>query len=86
MVWQGALRQRIYDYMVKYKTATSERLLNIIYADDRDGGPENANSSLHVTICKMNKILRAYGYQIRGKRGRGAFYRFVEIDKIAEKD
>lgn len=56
------------------------RLIDRVYADQRDGGPDFASRSVHVQICKMNGRLKAVGLQIKATaRGRGGVYRLGRV-------
>jgi hypothetical protein len=43
---------------------TLQRLADVVYAHDPDGGPENTNASLHVVISKINHKLIPLGMSI----------------------
>lgn len=43
----------------------NERLVELLYADDREGGPENPNNTISAHVWAINKILRPRGLQIR---------------------
>ncbi len=46
---------------------STDRLVNLVYSDDPNGGPDNAVKSIHVRICRMNKRLRPLGWLINGR-------------------
>lgn len=62
----------------------TERLIDRVYGDDPDGGPEDANGALRSVIHKTNRHLKAHGVCIRGtSRGNqhiDNFYRLVRIE------
>ncbi len=56
------------------------RLVDILYADRHDGGPENPLDCIHVLIRGANKQLAAIGEKIKAdRRGPGATYRIIKI-------
>jgi len=70
----GQKRQRLFDYIFAHSGgATSNQLMNLIYADDPDGGPENPNV-ISVMVSQINKKLKPLGYAIRGSGGPGSTY------------
>jgi hypothetical protein len=55
-------------------------LVDLVYADDPDGGPLTAQRCLNVIAHRANAQLRPQGYQIKSMwLGRGARYRLVRI-------
>lgn len=74
------VKQRIYDAVAAHPHGiTTEELVTRVYEDDPDGGPASTKI-IAVHICNMNKHhLRKNGLQIRGSRGRGAFYKLVTV-------
>jgi hypothetical protein len=71
---QGRVRNRIWDFMSKFRSATPAQLMEYVYEDDPDGGPET-DSTLKVNIFHMNKVLKKHGLRIQANPGRGATYR-----------
>ena len=84
LVVHGPVRQRIVDAIANRPDGiTRAELLDVVYADDIDGGPENPNT-VAVLIKYANAELAAQGYQIAPTwRGRGARYRLIEIQSPA---
>jgi hypothetical protein len=74
----GTIRQRIFDYIAKYpEGVTSRRIIDAVYADDPDGGPDSMNI-VTVTVRQINKRIVPLGYRIDGDRGGvGSKYRLV---------
>lgn len=68
---------RIWEIVRRRNGISGPDLVNLIYADRANGGPVNARKSVHVTICKANKLLAAEGVQIKGTGGRGSTYHLV---------
>jgi DNA-binding response OmpR family regulator len=46
-------------------------LLDCLYRERPDGGPECAETTLHVFAHKLRKKIQPYGYDIRGRSGTG---------------
>jgi DNA-binding response OmpR family regulator len=69
------VKSRIYDYLVAHPEGVTRRqLMDAVWADDADGGPEFANVvSVHVKA--MRPILAREGVTISCARGPGATYR-----------
>ncbi len=78
---RGPVRQRIVDAIASRPDGiTRAELLDVVYADDIDGGPDNPNT-VSVLIHHANEELAARGYRIEPAwRGRGARYRLTEIN------
>lgn len=53
-------------------------LIRDVYADDPDGGPLSAESSIRATVFRFNKCAKKQklGLRISGKTGSGAGYRY----------
>jgi hypothetical protein len=77
----GPVRQRIVDAIANRPDGiTRGELLDLVYADDIDGGPDNPNT-ISVLIKHANAELAPQGYRIEPAwRGRGARYRITRID------
>lgn len=45
----------------------SDRLFNILYGDDPNGGPSTGINTLHVRVWHLNRKLRTVGYTIKGE-------------------
>lgn len=60
----------------------SDRLFDLLYSDDPNGGPLTGKKCLHVLVWQTNSALRAVGMAIhcsRGGRGASGFYRLIQI-------
>lgn len=70
-----SFRQKIVDTVIKAGEhgITTNKLVNIMYADDINGGPDTAVKSIHTTVCKINKILKQHDFQIKSERGRNNY-------------
>ncbi len=50
-------------------------LVERVYADDPDGGPDAAYTAVAVQINRLNKAIRPLGWEIKGARGPGSMGR-----------
>ena len=80
LVVHGPVRQRIVDVIADRPDGiTRGEILDVVYADDADGGPANPNT-VSVLIKHANKELAAQGWHIAPAwLGRGARYRLERI-------
>jgi hypothetical protein len=80
LVVHGPVRQRIVDVIANRPDGiTRAELLDVVYGDDPNGGPDNPNT-ICVLINHANEELAAQGWHIAPARlGRGARYRLVRI-------
>jgi hypothetical protein len=80
LVVRGPVRQWIVDIIADRPDGVSRtELLDIVYADSIDGGPDTPNT-VSVLIHCANQQLAEQGYRIEAAwRGRGARYRLVKI-------
>jgi hypothetical protein len=77
----GPVKQRIYDYVVRHHEGVNRfQIMEAVYADDPDGGPES-HSTIGVHIMQMNnQVLRQHGFIIRSAPGRNASgYRLIAL-------
>ena len=76
------LRQRIYDYVAaRPQGSPVNQIADYVYADDPDGGPENAAVCIRTQIYFINsKCLRALGLEIRGKSGPQGLYKLIAYE------
>jgi hypothetical protein len=57
-------------------------LVNLLYAEHPDGGPDSAGQVVRTLICKINKRLKPRGYEIKGRsygRGGGGEYVYQRV-------
>jgi hypothetical protein len=80
LVVHGPVRQRIVDAIANRPDGiTRGEILDLVYADDPDGGPANPNT-VSVLIKHANAELAGQGFRISPAwLGRGARYRLVRI-------
>jgi len=81
LVVTGPLRQRMVNILAGRPDGVLVRdLVELVYADDPNGGPLTAQRSLNVIAHRANVQLRPQGYQIKSMwLGRGARYRLVRL-------
>jgi len=80
LVVNGPVRQRIVNIIADRPDGIARtELLDIVYADSVDGGPNTPNT-VSVLIHCANQQLAEQGYRIEASwRGRGARYRLVKV-------
>jgi hypothetical protein len=80
LVVHGPVRQRIVDLIANRPDGiTRGEILDLVYADDPNGGPANPNT-VSVLIMRANEELAAQGFRILPAwRGRGARYQLVRV-------
>lgn len=49
--------------------ADLRQIVDHVYAMRSDGGPENAESTIKVTLCNANRKWRAIGWEVSARRG-----------------
>jgi hypothetical protein len=78
----GPIRQRIVDLVANRPDGiTRSEILETVYADDIDGGPDSPNT-VCVLIKRANEELATQGFRIEPTwLGRGARYRLVRVVK-----
>jgi hypothetical protein len=77
----GKVRQRLYDYISKHPEGVSlQDIADYVYAEKPDGGPKWAESSLYITIQRVNRKLLAYGKLIKATGGPGSVYRIIDVE------
>lgn len=70
------VKQRIYDMVARHPGIRLQQLINHVYAEDPNGGPESLNI-IHVHVHQINLIIIKHGLQIRGHTSQG--YRLVAV-------
>ena len=71
------IKGRILEAVARYPDISAERLREIIWAGDPNGGPED-RKVLHVHVHQLNKTLAPHGVVVRARKGAGAGYRLRE--------
>jgi DNA-binding response OmpR family regulator len=76
------IKRKIFDYVSGHPGASAERLREVVWADDQDGGPETLKA-IHVHINQLNRRLAPYRVRIRGSVSGG--YRIQFHQSVNEK-
>lgn len=63
----------------------TQRIANLVYCDDPNGGPDFAVETIRVIVHRLRKTLPRYGWTIPiGKRGAGSQgYRLAPIEGVS---
>ena len=79
-VFQNArVKQRIYEYIAAHPEGVSRRqVVEAVYADDPDGGPEYMNV-IAVHVKQMNPKLATLGVRLVASGGPHSVYRLVAL-------
>ncbi len=72
--------RRLFAYLATYKIATIEELIDTLYGDREDGGPENAEVSTRVTLYNMAKKVKPFARITPEK-----FYVYYPLPRAVEK-
>ncbi len=64
---------------VAKRVVRMQDMVDHIYADDSDGGPVHAETSIAVTIARKRKSLKKLGWDILGPRATGNGWVLVEL-------
>jgi hypothetical protein len=73
------VRRRLVEIIANHPNGiTRGELMNLLYADDADGGPDCAGT-VSVLVLMANRQLRPQGWHIVSNRGPGARYRLDRI-------
>jgi DNA-binding response OmpR family regulator len=64
---------RIYEFVRRHPRCTRDQIIDHVYADDPNGGPESRHT-IAVHIYRLNRVLRPYGIVVRATKGHGANY------------
>jgi hypothetical protein len=68
-------RQRVYDFIARHPEGVSaQQVLDNVYADDVNGGPDSGNKVVHVFVWYINKVLKSKGLKISTSFGPSAVY------------
>lgn len=76
---RGPRRNRIIEIVSRRPGLDMHRLADLVYADDINGGPDDAAMVVRVTIAHMNKQLRRQGWRIAADRCGYGGYRLSRI-------
>ena len=48
-------------------------IIDALWGDDPEGGPDSAEKAVHVYVCRLNQVLRGFGWEIRGRQTGGGY-------------
>lgn len=71
----GPIERRIVEILVRAypRSISADRMADMVYSDDRSGGPDNPGISISVTMIRLREKLPPFGWTIpRARRGRGS--------------
>jgi len=71
-------QQRIFDAL-RSRPRTCAELVDLLYAEREDGGPDFAATTVHVFVNQMRGKLKPHGMTIRSGGGPGAVYRLEAL-------
>jgi hypothetical protein len=75
----GKRRQAMYDYIAVHpEGVTVWQVLEHVYADDPNGGPDKHNV-IAVVAKQINNIIKPFGLRIKGSGGPGSRYTLQQI-------
>jgi hypothetical protein len=78
MIFRGWLRNRIFELLCEFPYGLSGReLIDRVYADKPDGGPQWAEGSMHMAIMGLRKQLRRRYPLLHIERITGPRYQLV---------
>lgn len=71
LFYKSPIKQAIFDFIRTHPGCTRNQIINSVYADDPNGGPENV-SIISAHLQQMRPTLTAAGIAIRCDRSREA--------------
>ncbi len=74
----------IRDLLENPKGRTKEQLIHTVWGLDPNGGPDDIQSAMGVTIHLARNLLKPFGWTVSGKHKHSAVYRLVPIAKQLE--
>jgi DNA-binding response OmpR family regulator len=80
-VCRGRISGRVLALLIEAKGRgiTAKALVNLVYADDPDGGPLNATPSMKVIICRLRRNLKPFGWTIPKTHAQLGVYRLAPL-------
>lgn len=77
------LQQRVFTAIKRAGQAgiAGPRLMDVVYADDPSGGPDNPNI-ISVVATQMNPRLERFGLKLVGKRGPGGGFVLRTLEQV----
>ncbi len=78
-VYLSKTEKLIWNIVRRFPGVGIDRLVDLLYGDDQNGGPDCAINTVRTQICQLNKRLRQVGQSISGRRnGRYDGYRLYQ--------
>lgn len=79
-------QERILMYLARYcgRWVYTDALIDAVYWDDPEGGPDNARNVMSVQVWWLRKKLSGTGLEIEGIGGRGGRRRLVDLRPVME--
>jgi hypothetical protein len=71
------VKQRIFDTVNRHPGISAEQLVEYVWSNDPNGGPESGRKAVHVHVHGLNRLLAHQGLVIRGCVSGG--YRVQEL-------
>ena len=78
--------RKIVDCLIRAypRRVTNEHLIEFVYGDRWDGGPEDPSGTLKVITARLRKKLPEYGWEIPYSKGGPGNYGSYQLSKISE--
>ena len=76
---KNSVKQRILDYIARHAGCTVSEIMDAVYADDSDGGPDSPNV-IASHLSQMRPRLADCGLGIKSRTGPGATYELYQIN------
>jgi hypothetical protein len=81
VAWGGPVQVRVLERLLLNFGGWVPRrdLIDAAFVDDPDGGPEDANNFMAVTVNRIRSRLRLFGFEIDGKAWQGSRLRWQQL-------
>lgn len=78
LTFAGPVQTRIIEHLTKNfgSWVHRKRLIDAVYHDDPDGGPDDANNCIAVTVNRIRHLIKPLGLVIDGEAWRGSRLRW----------
>lgn len=77
-MFNSKIKQGILDFVRRHPGASAKKIIDTVYSDREDGGPESFNI-VAVHISGMRPVLRKNGLDIKATRGPWSMYNLVKF-------
>jgi hypothetical protein len=79
LAWSGPVQIRVFERLLLSfgSWVTRGDLIDAAFVDDPNGGPDNANNFMAVTVNRMRRRVRLFGFEIDGKAWYGSRLRWA---------